>query len=389
MRQKDVVVCFPFKKEDVDVFSKNIKEALSNKRVKEVILVAYSKNETYQGIENFINTLSKEDKERVHLVLQKRFGTKRREGKGDGMNTAIQYFLEHTDGNFLHFYDADIKSFSSSWIDRVQRRLDEGYDVARCFYPRSYTDAQVTWNITRTGFAYVWPDTILPDIEQPLGGELGFNRHIAEKLSKDNIVLSASDWSIDTAFTISFARYNVKLYEVYIEEGKEHKLYGRLSDLKTMAIECFDFIKDNKDLVISTDKMVYHKDELKDIPEKYKHMVAFDIKGSKNEFKVGWTPKMKEYLVRYFPREIGEKVNNVLTGKDTEFIDIDLWFESYGVFMKYFDISDKDWRELFFKLWVLRVLNHAKLAIKYPDKAIKHLRTMLTLFRERRMAKRL
>lgn len=386
--KKDIAICFPFKKEDVEVFSKNIREALSHERVSDIILVGYNENETYKGIKKFIDTLSKEERKKIALLLQRRIGKKRRSGKGDGMNTAIEYFLEHTNSNFLHFYDADIKSFSNSWIERVQKKLDEGYDVARCFYPRSYTDAQVTWNITRTGFAYVWPDTILPDIEQPLGGELGLRRSIVEKLSQDDAVLEASDWSIDTAFTIAFARYNVKLYEVYIKEGKEHKLYGKLSDLRTMAIECFDFIKDNKSLKIRTNKMVYQKDESEKVPEKYKHEVAFDIEGTKEEFKTGWTQGMKELLNRFFPNTIRDKVESALKGGDTNFMDMYLWFEVYSVFMEHFDFNNKDWQELFFKLWVLRVLNQAHLALQNPDDSLEYLRRMIEFFKERAMVKR-
>ncbi len=381
--QKDITVCFPFKKENVDDFKNNIKEALSNERVGHIILVGYNENETYRGISDFISTLKAEEKSRISLIIQKRLGTKRRAGKGDGMNTAIQYFVERGKEKFLHFYDADIKSFSRTWIDRVQVKLDEGYHVSRCFFPRAYTDAMVTWNITRTGFAYVWPHTILPDIEQPLGGELGFTREVAERLAKDKTVLEASDWSIDTALTVSFARYGIKLYEVYIKEGKHHKLYGKLSDLETMTVECFDFIRENKDLRINTDKMVYHKDNAVEVPQEYKTRIAFDIDGTIKEFKEGWTEKMKALLLEYFPPHINERVLKALSDGDYEFMDPVLWYDAYEIFMKYFNPNIEDWRKLLFKLWVLRVLNHAKLALKDPDASLRSLKTMIELFRTR------
>lgn len=385
--QRDIAVCFPFKKEDINDFTRNIKEALSHYRVGMVILVGYETNETYQGIREFIDTLSPKDKERVSLIIQKRIGKNRRSGKGDGMNTAIEYFVERPDWNYLHFYDADIKTFSRSWIDRVQRKMDEGYEVARCFFPRAYTDAMVTWNITRTGFAYVWPDTILPDIEQPLGGELSFTREVAEKLVRDKVVRDASDWSIDTALTIAFARYSVKLYEVYIKEGKHHKLYGKLSDLKTMAVECFDFIRENRGLRIDTEEMIYRKDKTEKVPEEYKTRVAFDIEGTIREFKEGWTSEMKTLLLEYFPSHISDKVLKAISEDNYDFMGPDKWYEVYVIFMEYFNNSVEAWKDLFFKLWVLRVLNHAQIALKDPYASLISFKEMVKLFRARAQTK--
>lgn len=385
-RQKNIAVCFPFKKEDVSVFARNIKEALSHERVKDVLLAGHSENETYKGIKAFIDTLSEDERSRIHIFTQKRIGSKR-PGKGDGMNTAIEYFVKNTDAEYLHFYDADIKSFNKSWIDRVQKRLDDGYDVARCFYPRAYTDAMVTWNITRTGFAYTWPETILPDIEQPLGGELGMTREVTEKLIVDSLVRDASDWSIDTALTIAFARYHVKLYEVYIKEGKDHKLYGKLSDLETMAVECFNIIKENKGLKIDTSGMIYEKDKVGLVPAEYKTRVAFDVEGSIKEFREDWSQEMMEIVKAYFPEHIGQKVLDAVHGADYTFMDIDMWYEVYDVLMEKFDFKIKAWRRVLFKLWVLRVLNHAKIAMQDPDRALEVLYKMIKFFRSRRLSK--
>ncbi len=385
-RQRDIAVCFPFKKEDVEDFKRNIKEALSHERVSDVLLAAHSENETYRGIKAFVDSLSSEERARVHIFTQERIG-KKRPGEGDGMNTAIKYFVKNTDSEYLHFYDADIKSFNRTWIDRVQKRLDEGFDVARCFFPRAYTDAMVTWNITRTGFAYTWPHTILPDIEQPLGGELGMSRSTAEALSRDELVLNASDWSIDTALTIAFARNNVKLYEVYIREGKHHKLYGKLSDLETMAVECFNVIKENSELKIDTRDMVYEKDSVEAVPEEYKNRIAFDVEGTIREFKEGWTDGMKSIVNEYFPLHIRENVLKAIEDGNYEFMDPEMWYEVYDILMRSFEFEDNNWRRVLFKLWVLRVLNHASLALKDPDKSLKSLKDMVRMFRARRLTK--
>lgn len=98
------------------------------------------------------------------------------------MNTALDYFVDHTSFDRIHFYDADIVTFSRQWIERGEERLEEDYEVLRFFFPKVSTDGMITWNITRCGLAYNWPHTILPRIEQPLGGELALKRKIAQRL---------------------------------------------------------------------------------------------------------------------------------------------------------------------------------------------------------------
>jgi len=229
------MVCFPFKAENTQVFLKNIREALAHPRVGEVLGVGYEKNNCFEEIEAKLSRVEKKGK-KIHLMVQKRWG-KKRPGKGDGMNTALDYFVNHTSFDRIHFYDADIVTFSRQWIEKGEKRLEEDYQVVRFFFPKVSTDGMITWNITRCGLAYNWPHTILPLIEQPLGGELILKREIAERLIKDSWVMNYSDWGIDTAYALAFAKYQASLYEAYIQEGKLHKLYGRLSDLYTMLVD--------------------------------------------------------------------------------------------------------------------------------------------------------
>jgi len=170
------------------------------------------------------------------------------------MNAGLDFFVNHTSYDRIYFYDADIVSFSRGRIERRERKAKEGYQVVRFFFPRASTEGMITWNITKCGFAYNWPNTLLPHIEQPLGGELIIKRGIAEKLLKDKRVLNYSDWGIDTAYTLAFYRYQAPLYEVYIKEGKLHKLYGKLTDLYTMLMECFAIIQEECKMKIGKEK---------------------------------------------------------------------------------------------------------------------------------------
>jgi len=380
------VVCFPFKNEDARVFIKNIREALEHPKVAEIILVGYEKNECYKAVESAIPSLQKEKGKRIHLMLQEKLGEKR-SGKGDGMNTALIFFIDQTPYKRIHFYDADIITFNKEWITKSEEKLDQNFQVVRCFFLKAPTDGMITWNITRCGFAYNWPETILPEIEQPLGGELALKREIAQKLIKDRWVLKYSDWGIDTAYMLAFCRYKAPIYEVYIRHGKLHKLYGKLSDLYTMLIECFTIIQENRSLRIDTKNIPYHKDSIDSVPHEVQRKKAFDIEGTVSLLKVNWSSEEKE-LLDFFPVKVREGMLSLQKSKDIDvkFMDPETWYEVYGILLNHFDQKNYAWRDLLFHLWVVRVLNHTfYFASKDYQQAMDSLYHMVAFFKQRRL----
>lgn len=379
-----IIVCFPFKKENTQVLLKNIKEALAYPEVGEVLCVGYEKNDCFNEIETKVFEVEKKEKKRIHLMVQKRLGEKR-PGKGDGMNTALDFFVQHTSYDRIHFYDADIVSFNRRWIERGERKAEEGYQVVRFFFPKLSTDGMITWNITKCGFAYNWPDTILPHIEQPLGGELIIERGVAQKLLKDKRVLNYSDWGIDTAYTLAFCEYQVPLYEVYIKEGKLHKFYGKLTDLYIMLIECFAIIQEDCKMKISRGNVPYKKDLVNIVPKAVKKEKAFDVEGTLPLLRENWTEEEME-LLSFFPSRIREGMRLCRKDSNVHFMDPQTWYEAYGVLINKFDQDKKAWRDLLFHLWIVRTLNHTlHYASKGYDYAMKTLCDMVSHFAQRRI----
>ncbi|MBL7075026.1 hypothetical protein ISS37_07300 [candidate division KSB1 bacterium] len=376
-------VCFPFKKEDVQVFTKNIKEVIKHPKVGAVICVGYEKNDCFKEIEATIPSIEHENSKKVHLMLQTRLGTKRRAGKGDGMNTALNFFISRTPYQTIHFYDADILTFSQDWITCAEKKLKDGFDVVRFFFPRVSTDAMITWNITKCGLASCWPHTILANVEQPLGGELAIKREVALRLANDSLVLNYSDWAVDTAYTLGFCRYKVPLYESYIEEGKLHKLYGKLTDLYTMLIECFSIIKENQSLKIDTAGMVYKKDAVANVPKAIREKKAFDLEGTIPLLRENWTKEEVE-LLDLFPTNIREGMlacSENSSRPDVRFISPEAWYEAYKILLANFLEAKKPWQELLFHLWLARVLNHTiHYAAKGYDYAMQSLYDMISYF---------
>lgn len=373
------LIVFPFKSEDVAVFRKNICEAAFHSRVGEVLCVGYEENECCKEVQAAIPEIERESNKEVRLILQERLGDKR-PGKGDGMNTALKYFLEETDYQRLHFYDSDIETFSQEWITQAEAAADQDYQVVRHYFPRASTDAMVTWMITKTGFAVLWPNTELPFIEQPLGGELLLTREVAARLHEDERSVRQSDWGIDTAYTWLMAANEFSLYETYVPIGKVHRLYTTLADLQDMAIECFSTIQQLKGERVDTARMVHRMERPGPVPDRVKEKTAYDLEGSLHLLMENWSEKQLE-LLGHFPQKVREGMSECRIRPRFEFMDAESWYETYKVLLAHFDPTDGDWRELFFKLWIARVLNYTiKVALRGYDYALFYLYQMVEGF---------
>ncbi|XP_024396469.1 mannosylglycerate synthase [Physcomitrium patens] len=373
------LVCFPFKEEDVAVVVGNIECAASHPRVAAILCVGYSQGETWHAIEAAKPRIERATGKEIFLVLQRRIGVSLRGGKGDGMNTALAFFLEKDVYPRLHFYDADIVSFSGEWISKAEKQADLDYDIVRHYFPRSSTDAMITWLVTKLGFAMLWPNSTLPFIEQPLGGELLLTKKAAEVLYGDHRVRSQSDWGIDTLYTFVTAQAGLRLAEVYISEGKVHALYGGLRDLRTMLVECFSAVQSlRKEILPSEDGAVHCIEPAKAVPDLIKQKVGYDIEKTLKLLKSNWTPRQQELLHQHFDSALVKGLLNSAEWPCWSFADEDAWTSAYLKFLDHFEKGDSDWEELLFKVWVARVLNHTfKNVMRGYDSALGALRDLV------------
>lgn len=369
------LVVFPFKGEDPEVLRRNVEVALAHPRVDEVLCVGAGEDECFRSLSAAAPELSRRHGKPVRVILQERIG-ELRPGKGDGMNTGLRYFLEETDYGRIHFYDSDIVSFSGEWITKAEEAADEGYEVVRHYFPRSSTDAMITWMITRTGFALLWPRSVLPWIEQPLGGELLFTRGAAKALFSDPRVRRQSDWGIDTLYTFAMVAHGLSLAEIYIDVGKLHKLYGALTDLKTMLIECFSAVQSLKGEPVS--EGTGHRIEYPGpVRQEVKEKVGYDFERTLHLLREGWTDRQVD-LLTLFPGPVREGLLASREYPRFSFMDEDMWAEAYKVLLEHFVPGDGDWEELLFKLWVTRVLNYTvTVALRGYDYALHYLHRMV------------
>ncbi|GIV60654.1 MAG: hypothetical protein KatS3mg043_1743 [Rhodothermaceae bacterium] len=373
------LVCFPFKVENPEVLIRNIYTAAAHPRVRQVLCVGVEKEATYRAVAAAAPEVHMKTGTRVELLLQDRIGN-RRSGKGDGMNTALRYFLEACEDERIHFYDADITSFGADWITKAEEAADFGFSVVRHYFPRARTDAMITWMITRTGFALLWPHTGLSWIEQPLGGELLFTREVAEALVQDERVQAQSDWGIDTLYTFSCVQHGFRTYETYMPQGKAHKLYGKLTDLRTMLVECFATLQNLRGEAIT--KEALHRVEHPDVvPNGITEKLGFDLEGTLGLLGEHWTPRQEELLER-FPRPVRQEMVKNRQYPRFAFMDETTWMDTYAVLLDHFVFGDDDWEELLFKLWIARVLHYATtVALRGYDYSQRYLHAMIHRYR--------
>ncbi len=372
------LVAFPFKTENTDVVRRNLEIAAAHPRVGRILCVGFEVEETYRAIEEAAPAIAAAEATPIDLIIQERIGDKR-PGKGDGMNTALKYFLDKTDFERLHFYDSDITSFGTNWITKAEEAADFGYGLVRHYFPRASTDGMITWLVTRTGFASLFPHSELPWVEQPLGGELLLKRHVVEALVADERVQAQSDWGIDTLYTFASIENGFPMFETYVREGKAHKLYGRLTDLRTMLVECFNAMQGLAGM--SVPENVLHRVEPPDVvPEDIAEKIGFEFEATMGLLTDNWSARQAE-LLELFPTPIRDGMLANQQKASFGFMDEDYWYDTFLVLVKEFRMGDADWEELLFRLWLVRVLNYTvTTALRGFNSAQRYLRAMVNRY---------
>lgn len=301
----------------------------------------------------------------IEIIAEERIGNLRR-GKGDAMNTAIAHAHEMSVQR-LHFYDADITNFGPDWITGAERAAGEGFEVVRHGFPRAATDAMITWMITKPVLAMKFAGTLLPRIGQPLGGELLLGARAIAGMARSDRVRQRSDWGIDTEITFETVAGGYSLYEHHVREGKRHSLYGSLSELRQMALECFDSVAT---LPLRPIPEVDHFAELvQPVPADLRVELGFSVGATLPLLTVPWAEGEMEYVHR-MPEELGSKIEQMTVTGEYDFLDEDAW----GQILQFMLVEPSQAGPALFRLWVGRVLHYTKhRASKGYDHALEYL----------------
>jgi len=261
------------------------------------------------------------------------------------MNTAIALAAERGFDR-THFYDADITNFDATWIDGAEHAADRGYGVVRHRFPRAATDAMITWMVTRPGLALRFPGTLLPRLGQPLGGEILLSVEAVTALAENKGVRDRSDWGIDTVITHATALLDLGIYEHNAPDGKRHALYGSLTDIRDMILECLDAVAKLEDHAPDP-AVTFDSDPPSDVPADLKETVAYDVDATRRSIDQPTTEGERAILESLAIEPDGP-------------IDIGAaeWMRVLPQLLARFDLADEGWRNVAFRLWVERVIHY-------------------------------
>lgn len=366
------LVVMPFRHEDPDLALTNLGIAANHPSVGLVIGVAGDHEPTNRLLSERVADLTG----RVRVVRQQRHG-RLRPGKGDAVNTGLRIFLEETDLERIHFYDADIKSFGADWISQAETALDLGFEAVRHYYPRSATDAMITWMVTRPGFALLWPRSELPWLEQPLSGELAFSRSAAKAIAQDDLVQAQSDWGIDTMLSYATVSHDLSIYETYVSRGKDHALYNSLADIKVMMLECLAAVQ-RAGKAPAPQAPIHRIEYPHSVSPAIAEKLGYDVEATQLLLSAAWTKGQEKLLADHFPTEV---LLGALAWKkwpDATFMNESTWLNTLGVLLELFDLDDQDWCDLAFRLWLGRVLHYTlRVAVRGHSHAMSYLHDMV------------
>jgi mannosylglycerate synthase len=347
------LVVFPFKSESPTLVVSNLARAAAHPAVDEVWAIASEEGEAERAVSKMSREVAATQGKPIEVILQERLG-RLRPGKGDAMNTAIARAAEQGRDR-VHFYDADITNFGSSWIEGAEAAADRGFGVVRHRFPRAATDAMITWFITRPALARLFPGTFLPRLDQPLGGEILLVREALESLAGSELVRGRSDWGIDTVITYATSLMGLGLYEHHVDDGKRHALYGSLDELREMAVECLDAAGSLSGRPGPEPDARHGSDPPTPVPQDLMATVAYDIEATARllEDPMGVTEAEKADLI---PGGVGSRLGPSGARPDPSFMDAGLWYEVHGFLLDHFRLGEPAWESLAFRLWLTRVL---------------------------------
>lgn len=367
------IVAIPFKDEDVTTVLANLEIAASHPSIDAVWGVGSNPEIATRAV-----SIEQNQRTQVEIFGERRIGHFR-QGKGDAMNTAL--LRAHELGvTRLHFYDADITNFSAGWIDGAESAADRGYQVVRHSFPRAATDAMITWFVTKPMFAIKYPDTVLPEIGQPLGGECLVTKNVIDSLAGSPGVLARSDWGIDTMLTFTTVQQGFSLYEHHVSDGKRHALYGSLNELKQMLVECFDAVSSLGSTKIPT--IDHSAEKPARVPADLRREIGYDRAATLPHLTAPYVPGERD-LIDSLPEPLVVLAVQLAEKGDHRWLDAERWESVLLAFHGRFQLGDPAWESLLFRLWAGRVLNYTRTeVIAGYESALQYLAVTIARYQE-------
>ena len=193
----------------------------SKYRPKIIVIDGFSQDRTREIASSFENVEVLTQSEKIYP------------GKGVAMKDGILKAIEES-CDILAFFDADIKNFEKSWLEKLVEKIESGVDMARGYYERRARDAPVTKLVARPLLSLFFPE--ISQINQPLSGEVAAKIEVWKELVKERDI--PKGWGIDIWFLIETAMKGFSISEVFLG-FKNHTSFEKYENdvepLKEMA----------------------------------------------------------------------------------------------------------------------------------------------------------
>src|SRR3990167_4370927 len=253
---------------------------------------------------------------------------KKTRGKGQNLIELFKY-CRSKNIDFVVVLDSDIKTVKPNWVFLLLNPLISGkIDYTAPVYARGCYDGNVTNN-----FAY--PMTYARfdiDLQQPIGGEFGLNKHLYEYLLKQPINAAVLGFGIDIFMTYHAIGAGFRIKEVYLGRKKHRpgfsSLMGKFLQFSQSAIEV-SRIYHNRSSQIKPLETYKNITIFKTCKQPNKRLASIRLKQFSQEFK----KNLSEYP-QYLGKELTDKIAQVLIINKKPTLSSTLWTDALAKFLK-------------------------------------------------------
>lgn len=155
-------------------------------------------------------------------------------GKGVNIRNFFQFVLKN-DIDYCFTIDADLRSFKSIWLEKMYKKLIEGYD----YVVPSYRRRKEEGNTTNHFVVPVLYNVYGKFIRQPIAGDFAFNKRFVEEIMKEEFSPFILKYGIDLFMTITAIVKNMKFIEVNLEEKIHAPSYEKMEIIFENVLRAF------------------------------------------------------------------------------------------------------------------------------------------------------
>lgn len=250
-------------------------------------------------------------------------------GKGKNLIELFKY-CNKLNVDYIGLFDSDIKSIKPNWVFALLNPLiAKNFDYTVPVYSRGCYDGNVTNN-----FAYPLTYAVFGvNLQQPIGGEFGLNKHLYKYLLQQPIDGAVLRFGIDIFMTYHAIGGGFKICEVYLGK-KKHKagfptLMEKFLQFAQSAIKV-SRIYINKLSRIKPVKECKKVQIFKTTKQPDKKLVLAQL----NQFRREFRNNILEYH-NYLGEELTNRIDNVMNIKQFPELSADIWIEALARFLKF------------------------------------------------------